>query len=208
MAKKETVNDKLDKIISNQEKMLKIEKRILKEELKIEDMELEELTHNKDEDAALAELKKLEEEIRASMGSPMKHVTSKDAFKGMIGALIGLIGHFAFTKAVEVALKIDFFRATLLYIFALVILIVMLYFTGFRAVQAQIILKFLPLRVLVLYSVSIFTIIVIYLVFGIIDININPGDLYKVIGGSIVLAVLGAATADLIGRETWQKKIW
>lgn len=201
MASKNSVNTKLDRILTNQEKLMALEKRILKEEKKIEDYEVQELDHEKSEDQALKELEELEKEIKENMSSPLKKVTSRDAFKGMIGALVGLIGHFAFTKATDVAYKIDPVRATILYFVAIVILVVMLYYTGFRHVEKVITFKFLPLRALVLYLVSILTIIVIYLLFGVIGFDVGLLELYQIIGGSIVLAVLGAATADLIGRE-------
>lgn len=199
-----TLNDKLNLILSNQDKILKNEQKILGEEEKIEELEKEELrddkTFEKDEQTALSELANLEKELKMSISNPIKKVTKRDIFKGFIGAFVGIMGHFAFSKAADLAPTLSIARATVLYIVAFIIITVMLYYTGFRKIEKRTIMKFMPLRATVLYIVSIITIILINLLFGKLHFPIHFNELYTLVGASIILAVMGAGTADLIGR--------
>ncbi len=202
--KKNSLNDKLDLILRNQDKILSNERKILGEEEKIQ--ELEELDLKKDNDLAknemnaLEELASLEKQLKNSVSNPMKNVTKRDMFKGFIGAFVGVMGHFAFSKAADIAPTLTFYRATVLYIVAFIIIIVMLYYSGFRKIQKHIILKFMPLRALVLYSVSIITVIWVNLLFGKLHMPFTFNEIYNLVAASIILAVMGAGTADLIGR--------
>lgn len=203
--KKNSLNEKLELILKNQEKILQNEKKILGEEEKIEKLENQEIEENKrveqDEEMQLKELKDLEKEFRKNARNPIKNITKRDIVKGFIGAFIGVIGHFAFSKAADIAPTLDFWRSTILYIVAFIIIVVMLYYTGFRDVKKHIIFQFMPLRALTLYIVSIFTIFVVYFLFGKIHFPVHPMELYQLVGATIILAVIGAGTADLIGRN-------
>lgn len=202
---KNSLNEKLDLILKNQELILENEAKILGEEAKIEEMETQELNEEKkfekSEDEALKELKTLEHQMKKNFSSPLKKITKRDVFKGFIGAFIGVVGHYAFSKATDIAPTLGFWRSTVLYIVAFAIIVVMLYYTGFRNIKKNIVLKFIPLRAITLYSVSIVTILIVYLMFGKIYFPISFMELYSLVGASIILAVIGAGTADLIGRS-------
>lgn len=196
-----SINDKLELILKNQETILKNEKKILAKEDKIEDLEEVEIKEERQQFDAIEELTKLENELKTTMTNPMQNVTKRDIVKGMIGAFIGVMSHFAFSKAVDIANELSIGRATILYIVAFAIIVLMLYYTGFRNIQKKIVLKFMPLRATVLYSVSIIAIIIINLLFGKIHFPISFVEVYTLVGASIILAVMGAGTADLIGRN-------
>jgi uncharacterized membrane protein len=199
-----SLNEKLDMLLKNQKKILSNEKKILGEEYKIEELEDKEL-QNEDkffhsEEDALKELATIEKQLKKGFSNPISKITKRDIFKGFIGAFIGILGHFAFMKALDLSHKVSYYRTTLFYVIAFIIIVIMLYYTGFKKVKKHIILKFMPLRALILYVVSIFAIIFINLVFGNIHYPISFGEVYKIVGASIILAVIGAGTADLIGN--------
>lgn len=200
-----TLNEKLDLILKNQKTILANEEKILGEETKIEALENKEIEnenkHYSQEKSALEELEELEKELKFSANAPLKNVTKRDIFKGFIGAFIGVMSHFAFLKGADIALELSFTRATVLYITAFLIIIFMLYYTGFRNIQKTLILRFMPLRATLLYSVSIFTVFIVNFLFGKIVFPIEFIDLYTIIAASIILAAMGAGTADLIGRN-------
>ena len=203
MVQNKSLNDKLDLILENQKIILENESKILGEEMKLEDMELKDLEGDKKtietEEEALKELSKLEKQLKKSISSPIKKITSRDLVKGFIGAFVGVIGHFAFAKAADIAPTLDFLRATLMYIFAAIILVGMLYFTGFRKIEKQIVFKFIPLRATSLFLVSIISILFINILFNKIHYPFIFSEVYSVVAANIILASMGAATADLIG---------
>ena len=206
--KKQSLNKKLDKILKNEDEILKNQRKILSKEKEIEKLEKEELSKEeelkasvlKTEEETLAELEELQKNLDKSLSSPMKKITKRDVFKGFIGAFVGIIGHFAFLKASDVALEISILRATILYFVAFLIIIIMLYFTGFRKVEMRIVMKFMPFRAGILFTVSIVTIIFVNMIFGKIHPPIEFSEIYKLVSANIILAVIGAGTADLIGR--------
>lgn len=203
-SKKSELNEKLDKILLNQKKILKNEEKILGEELKLEEMERQDLEGDQktihSEEQALKELEKLEKNLKASITSPLKKLTTQDFVKGFIGAFIGVMGHFAFAKAADIAPYLDPIRATLMYVVALIIIIGMLYFTGFRKIEKHIVMRFIPLRATSLFIVSILTILFVNILFNKIHFPLSFGEVYNVVAANIILASMGAATADLIGR--------
>lgn len=202
--KKNTLNEKLDQILENQKVILRNEKKILNEEKEIEKLEKKDLANDEkiqlSEKETLAELEKLESKINKGLTKPLKSVTKRDMFKGFIGAFVGVMGHFAFSKASDFAGKLNLIQITNLYLVAAIIIGVMLYYTGFRNVEKQIVMKFMPLRATVLYTVSIITIIIVNLLFGKIHLTSSFTEVYSLVGASIILAVMGAGTADLIGK--------
>lgn len=206
--KKLSLNEKLDKILINQDKILENESKILGEELKIEELERKEIEKeislDKKESQALSELDQLQKNLRNSLYSPMKKITKRDMFKGFIGSFVGIMSHFAFSKGAEIAFNPAFplspLRATFLYLVAFVIIIVMLYYSGFKKIEKTTVLKIMPLRALVLYSVSIVTVIFVNLLFNKLHYPFTFTELYVLVGANIILAVMGAGTADLIGR--------
>lgn len=196
--------DRLDEVLKNQKKILQKEQRILGEEEKIEEYENrgyeQEQKVETQEGEALEELHKLEQELKTTFSSPIKKITKRDLFKGFIGAFVGVISHFAFAKAVNMAPELSLWRTTMLYVVAFFIIIVMLYYTGFKNVQRHIVLQFMPLRALILYVVSIITVILVYILFGKLSLPLQFLEIYRQVGAAIILAVIGAGTADLIGR--------
>jgi len=203
MVNKNELNTKLDEILKNQKKILSNEEKILGEEKKIEDMELTELEkediNQKTEEEALNELIHLEKQLKKKNYSPMKTITKRDVFKGFVGAFAGLMGHFAFSKGYELGSHLTIYQATILYIVAFVVINIMLYYTGFRKVQKHLIMRIMPLRAIILYTVSIVTILLVYLLFGKLHFPLQFTEVYTVVGSSVTLAVMGAGTADLIG---------
>lgn len=205
MESNNSLNKKLDLLLKNQKKILENENKILGEENTIRDLELEELENEKNfknnEEKTLKELEHLEKEFKMKSSSTIASVTYRDAVKGFIGSFIAGMGHFAFAKGYELSLDIDFLRATYLYVVAFGMIILMLYYTGFKNVKKHLVFKFMPIRVLILYSVSILSILIINLLFGKLIYPFNFFEVYSLVGASIILAVMGAGTADLIGRE-------
>jgi len=168
-------------------------------------MEQEELSkediNQKTEEEALAELVKLEKQLKNNNYDPIRTITKRDVFKGFVGAFAGLMSHFAFSKGYDLGSHLSLYQATVLYVVAFVVINIMLYYTGFRKVQKHLIMKFMPLRAIILYSVSILTILLVYILFGKVHLPIQFTEIYTVIGSSITLAVMGAGTADLIGNH-------
>lgn len=199
--KPKTLNDKIDLILKNQEKILEKEKKILSEEGRIEELEELELQKEDSEMDSLQQLESLEKKLKDNIQNPMKKISKRDVFKGFIGAFLGVVSHFAFSKAADIALTLSIFRATMLYVVAFLIIVIMLYYTGFRNIEKHVVLKFMPLRALILYSVSIVTVIIVNILFGKIYLPITFESMYTLVGASIILAVIGACTADLIGRS-------
>ena len=205
MEKDSQLNKKLDLILKNQKKILENEAKILGEEEKIEELEKqalkEETNVEKNENKIISELDILEKRLKSSVSSPIKNITKRDIVKGFIGSFIGVMSHFAFTKGAEIAYDLNFYQSSVLFVVAFMIIVIMLYYTGFRRVEKKVLLKFVPMRATVLYTVSIFTIIFVNLLFGKIDFQISFIELYNIVGANIILGVIGAGTADLIGRN-------
>ena len=112
---------------------------------------------------------------------------------------MGVVAHFGFIYGKEIAEKISPTRATLLYLFSYSLIIILMYETGYRKIKEKRIMKVLPLRATVIFLISIIVILFIFLLFDQIDFS-NIGMLYSEVAVTSVLAVLGASTADLIGR--------
>ncbi len=166
--------------------------KVLIEDYKIEKRQLQELQ----------DLEDLKKEITRDTGThPLTKITRADLVRSTIGALIGTVGHFAFFYGAELAEKISIGRATILYVLALVVSFFFMYYSGFRKVKEIRIIRFVPLRVAVVYLVSLIVVIGTLFLFGFIDITSNFSHGYKVTATTLLLAVLGASTADILGKE-------
>jgi len=165
----------------------------------------------KKESAIIAEEKKIEKEtekvekmekdIRKEVTSkPLKNFTIKDLSKGIIGAFIGVVAHFAFIYGKAIAKDISIARASILMIFSYVLIIILMYETGYRQIKEKRLLGILPKRATAIYITSIIMIPVIFFMFNQIDLS-SPVELFKEIAVTSVLASVGAGTADLIGRD-------
>ncbi|MBI2656340.1 DUF2391 family protein, partial [Candidatus Woesearchaeota archaeon] len=131
---------------------------------------------------------------------PLAKLTVKDLNKGIIGAFIGVVAHFAFIYGKEIAKDISTARATVLFAFSYLLIVILMYETGYREIKEKRLLGVLPIRATVIFLTSICVILVIFFLFNQVSIGDVTG-LYKQIAVTSVLASLGAGTADLIGRD-------
>ena len=169
-----------------------LQQNILKEERKLETIGLKELQ----------DLEQLKAELKQDKGAhPLTRITTSDIVRSTIGALIGTVGHFAFFYGIELAEKITIARATALYFLAFVVSFLFMYYSGFRKVKEIRIFRFIPARVAVVYIVSIFVVLITLFTFGVIDFNTPIELIYKLVATTVLLAVLGASTADILGKE-------
>ncbi len=166
--------------------------KLLSEEKKIELLQQKELQ-------SLNTLKR--EVSRDIEPHPLTKITRADIVRSIIGALIGTVGHFAFFYGVEIADKISIVRATSLYILSLIVAFFFMYYSGFRKVKEIKIFRFIPLRVAVVYVISLLVVLTTLFVFGFIDESSTFVHLYKVVSTTLLLAVLGASTADILGKD-------
>jgi len=201
---KRSESNKLDKILAMEDKLLNEEKRIETKENKIEsedkDINKMEAALQK-EDTDIEKLEKMEEEIKTEVGGhPLANVTFRDLAKGMIGAFIGLVIHYTFVYGVEIAQNLTMTRATIMFPLTFIVGLLFIYATGFRKIQDKKLLIYMPLRLLVLYICSlVMSILVLYLFYPTFGNSFEES--YKMIAGVMLAAVVGACTADLLGKE-------
>jgi len=197
MAKKptlESINKKLDLILKNQNK-------IILEEEEHDEVEKEVLSEEQEELSILEQLKELEGEIKKEVGPhPLRKFTMKDTARGVVGAFFGSVAHYTFIYGMKVAENIDVYRAGILYLLSFVIGGIFLYATGFRKIRDPKLLKFLPMRLTALYVTSLLMAVVVLKLF-----NPEFGNefiiSYKQVATVSLTAMIGACTADLIGKE-------
>ncbi|MFW5745983.1 MAG: hypothetical protein ACOCWQ_00340 [Nanoarchaeota archaeon] len=203
--KRSRKTSKTDQLLANQKKILaKLE---ILDELSAEvEEELEQENIIRAGEALEAEQirkietleRKLQKEIE---NKPLQKITYRDFSKSAIGALFGILGHFAFFYGIEIASTISVFRATMLYIFAFLIGAIFLYLTGYRSFKTKVAIRMAPIRLLIIYFTSLAIIIFVLFLYDFKHITGSPLALYKSVATISILAVLGAATADLIGKE-------
>ena len=182
------------KNISKEDKKLNL---LQKEEKKLENLTKKEINE-------LDELKNLEEEIKRDVKqSPLKRITTIDMARGLVGSFFGIVAHFAFVEGVDVAEKFNFtmFRATLLLIISLFIGFVFLYATGYREIKDKKVLSIMPIRLLVIFGISIVSILAVLSLFGLIGLDTSFQDVYKQVAVISLPAIIGAITADLLGKK-------
>ena len=143
----------------------------------------------------------MEQQIKKEVGAhPLAKITLKDIVKGLVGAFIGLAVHYTFTYGVEISQTIDIERITLLYVLCFFIGLLFIYATGFRKIKDPKILVFMPVRLIVLYAASIImSVVVLYVFYP--SFGHSFIESYKMVGGVLLAAIVGACTADLIGKE-------
>ncbi len=167
-------------------------KQVLREEQRIELLEEQELQ----------KLEQLQQEVsKGASAHPLTKITRADIVRSIIGALIGTVGHFAFFYGVELAQRISGTRATALYLLSLIVSFFFMYYSGFRKVKEIRIFRFIPLRVAVVFIISILVVIATLFIFGFINTNTGFLEGYKIVATTLLLAVLGASTADILGKE-------
>src|SRR3989338_6764878 len=212
----EGMEKKIDILLEQQKLLLQKQNILQTEERNIEEREKRieklEIIENKEEEkikkiteeekSTLEQLEELEKEIKQELKrSPLKKITYRDFTKGMIGAFIGIVAHFSFLEGLHIAENFSMLRASLLYFISFLIGVSFLYFSGFRSVEDKTILKIIPLRIFVIYASAIFVTLIVLTVFGIITLQSNFEEIYKTIAAISILAILGACTADLLGKE-------
>lgn len=187
LAEEKKVEEKVNGVEKKEEEIEKKEGKIASEEKKIE--------------KETAKIQKTEEEIKKDVApKPLSKFNIKDINRGIIGAFIGVVAHFAFIYGKEIAKGISTTRATVLIIFSYVLIIILMYETGYREIKEGRILGILPIRATVIFLTSIAVILVIFFLFNQVSVGDFTG-LYKQIAVTSVLAALGAGTADLIGND-------
>jgi uncharacterized membrane protein len=206
--KRQNNTNKLDEVIALEKKLLKEETKIETEEKKIEKEEKSEKNKEnlsekilKKEEFDLEKLEKIEEDIKAEVGEhPLARVTFKDITKGLIGAFIGLAIHYTFTYGVEIAEGLTVTRATILFPVTFFVGLMFIYATGFRKVSDKKLLLYMPIRLLVLYVCSLaMSVLVLTLFYP--NFGHDFTESYKMVAGVMLAAVVGACTADLLGKE-------
>lgn len=205
---KSVISEKLDEVLSGQKKLLEEEVRLAKEELggekKEEEIEEKEARIEQLGEKQLSEIEKLEKiekEVQEQVRQhPLTKVTLKDLYRGSLGAFIGIVLHYTVFYGVKIAENITVNRATIIYFLSFVVGMVFLYVTGFRKVKDSSAIKFLPVRMVVLYTVSIIISIgVLYLLFP--NFGKSFEDAYKQTATVSLTAVIGACTADILGKD-------
>ncbi len=157
-------------------------------------------SEQRSEEDELRRLESLEREIKQDVAQhPLTKITYHDVTKGLIGAFFGVVGHFSFFYGHKLAEGMSVLRATFILTSSMLILVAFLYFTGFRRIKEY--HTYLPTRFLVIYFTAISVATAVLFLFGVIHIPFELEMLYKEVAAVSVLAVMGAATADLIGGE-------
>lgn len=183
----ESIEKKLDLV-------LKKEKEQLREGEEFEKLEKKQLKE-------LSDLEKLEKSIKKQVSPhPLRSLTIKDMSKALIGAFVGIISHFAFAEGAHLAESITMGRASLFFLVSFLIGLIFIYFTGYRKVIYRKLLFFLPVRLTVIYIVTIFTVFFVLYLFN-FTIGADFSLIYKQVAVVSLPAIIGASAADLIGRE-------
>lgn len=204
-AEMQEVKRLLRKVLKNQERLLADDEELLKEEQEVGEREerLAAATKRlrKAEHSQFSELEDIERSIKADVRKrPLSKVTSKDFTKAVVGAFLGVVGHFAFFYGTKIASELSMTRATILYIVSLALAVLFMYFTGFRRIDRRLWI-YMPIRVITIYVTSLLVIVFVLTIFGFIDGQSDPSLIYRIVGSISIMAVLGASAADLIGRD-------
>ena len=187
LAEEKKVEHKINGVEEKEEEINKKESQIISEEKKVE--------------KETEKVEKIEKEIRREVTTkPLSTLTMRDINKGIIGAFIGVVAHFAFIYGRQIAKDLTTTRAVILIIFSYVLIVILMYDTGYRVVKEKRILGILPKRATVIYITSIIVIPVIFFLFNQLNLS-DPADLFKQIAVSSIFASMGAGTADLIGKD-------
>ncbi|MBS3105801.1 DUF2391 family protein [Candidatus Woesearchaeota archaeon] len=187
LAEEKKVEQKVDDIGKKEEAIEQKETAIITQEKKIE--------------KETEKVEKLEKDIKKEVAArPLRKFTIKDLNKGIIGAFIGVVAHFAFIYGKQIASDITIVRATILLVFSYILIIILMYETGYREIREKRLLGILPKRATAIYITSLVMIPIIFFLFNQLDIS-NMAELYKQIAVTSVLSSVGAGTADLIGRD-------
>ncbi|MBW3002581.1 DUF2391 family protein [Candidatus Woesearchaeota archaeon] len=168
---------------------------------KIGKLSEQETTELKEEEQELQKLEEIEKKIKEKSEShPLKKITYHDIAKGALGAFIGIVAHYTVIYGIHIAEELTVPRATLLFVLSYIIGGIFLYATGFRKVSPRM-MWFLPVRLTTLYGISlIMSVAVLYLFFPEF-LHHFFWEGYKQVAAVTLTALIGACTADLIGKE-------
>jgi len=187
LAEEKKVGQKVDQMEKREEKIeqkevqiAKEEKKIVKEAQKVEGIE-----------------RKIEKEVASK---PLTNFSMKDLNKGIVGAFIGVVAHFGFIYGSVIADKITTIRALMLLIFSYLLIVILMYETGYRDIKEKRLMGFLPKRATFIFITSIIVVMAIFFLFNMVDQK-DPVGFFKQVAVTSVLASLGAGTADLLGRH-------
>ncbi len=200
MKKKVSKFSKIDRVLELEKKQIR---QLKKERKEIDELEQEShtvLSLEKKQLKELEELKNLEMKIREEVGEhPLRKISYKDIGKSTIGAFVGIVSHFTVLEGLHFAEEVSLFRANSFYLISLLVGFIMIYYTGFRKVKDVRLFAVLPLRLLLIYSVTIIVILVALYVF---NPNHFAGELvYRQVAVLSLPGMIGACAADLIGGE-------
>jgi len=192
---------KLDQILDQHKLMIKQSEDIARkedaaidEEKKVEQLEQRSLDEIKN-------LEKLEQEIKENVEMhPLKNVTFRDVARGAIGALVGIIVHNTIIYGPEFGASLDYLRASILFPLSFAVGATLIYATGFRKIKDKTIFYLLPIRAITIYIVAILVVILVFTLFN-PEFGYDFGLSYKQVAAGSLSATVGAATADLIGRD-------
>lgn len=188
-------------ILSEEKKVESKINGIEKKEEQIEKSEIQIMKEEKNVEKEAQKVEKIEKQIKKEVEEkPLTKFSMRDVNKGIIGAFIGVVAHFAFIYGRELAESISTTRATILLVASYFVIIILMYETGYRNIKEKRLLLILPRRATAIYITSLVMIVVIFFLFNLIDLS-KPLDLYKQIAVTSVLSSMGAGTADLIGRD-------
>lgn len=180
LGEEKKIEGKINGVEKKEEEIVAEEKKIEKETEKIESIE-----------------KDIKEEITVK---PLTKFSMKDLNKGIIGAFIGIVAHYSFFYGRQIAADITISRATVLLIFSYLLIIILMYETGYRQIKEKRLLMILPKRATIIYLTSIVIILLVFALFNQINLADLAG-LYRQVAVTSILASVGAGTADLIGRD-------
>ena len=178
--KVDEVEKKTERIEQKEAQIAEEEKKLEKETQKIEGIE-----------------RKIEKEVSQK---PLTAFNFRDLNKGIVGAFIGVVAHFGFVYGSVLADKITTARASLLLVFSYLLIVVLMYETGYREIKEKRLLGILPKRATFIFITSIVVVAAIFFLFNMVDLK-DPVGFFKQIAVTSVLASLGAGTADLPGKR-------
>lgn len=201
--KPKTVKDALHdlEILAEEKKAETAINNVGKKEGEIEKKELQIMSEEKKIEKETQKVEAAEKAIKNEVvQKPLTKLTMRDINKGIIGAFIGVVAHFAFIYGRQIAKDMTTARASVLIVFSYVLIVLLMYETGYRLVKEKRILGILPKRATVIYITSLIVIPVIFYLFNQLNLS-DPVDLFKQIAVSSVFASMGAGTADIIGKD-------
>lgn len=197
MAKKRVTLDSVDHKLS---RILKIQKELLKDHDSIERTDKKMLHQESEELSGLERLRSIQRKLSKSVEPhPLRRMTFRDIAQGTIGAFFGVLAHFTFFYGVKVASQLSLTRAILLFPLSLTIGAIFLYATGFRKVPKKY-LWYLPIRLIALQLVAMTMAIIVLAIFE-PEFGHSFVDSFKQVATVSLIGLLGAITADLIGKE-------